>query len=98
MEWGKKKDAPKVVKMKADPKQARQMRKDALEAARKAGKEVKETRKGVGTPPRETAKQRQERENRERINKLSARGQKEDPQWQGVPPAGKKGSKGGRWD
>lgn len=95
---GKKKEEPKVVKMKADPKQAERLRKAALEKARKAGKEVKETKAGVGRPEKESPRQERERRNREAINRISARGQKEDPQWQGIPPAGRKGSKGGRWD
>lgn len=93
-----KKKPEKVVTFKEDKKAAEARRKAATEAARRAGKEVKETKAGVGRPEKETDRQRRERENRERINKLSARGQAEDPQWQGIPPAGKKGSKGGRWD
>lgn len=88
----------KPVKFTGDKKAQERLRQAALELARKHGKEVKETKKGVGRPEKETDRQARERQARERINGLSARGQRDDPQWQGVPPATKKGSAGGRWD
>lgn len=95
--FDKKKDDKPVV-FKEDKKAAEARRKKALEDARKEGKEVKETRKGVQETQPKTERGRREKAAREQINKLSARGQAEDPQWQGIPPAGKRGSKGGKWD